>query len=313
MTGRPRFWLIALTLLAVAVRVGWASAQIAQGQHTVDNGDYVLYAVGAEHIATHGDFSNSLFLVRPPLFPLIVALLGNDIWRVLLLNSVIGGLTALWVYGIARRLGLSAPLALVATAIFALDPLSIHKGAVILDPVPISAFFVSGMSYALLGLYAPQSVREQVILGGLAGAALGLAMLTRPESYLIWTGLGVALLVTARHAWRGTLIYMAVAALVLAGWTIHNGRVFGHLTFSTVSGFTIAFYRAASVQRMATDAPMDDIYLDITQRVEARLGHDPQAATLDTRWGYHAASPEVLSALYSVSLDTFRNILSNMC
>lgn len=43
---------------------------------SLDTGDYALYDIGARHFLQYGDFSNSLFLVRPPVYPLLLAALA---------------------------------------------------------------------------------------------------------------------------------------------------------------------------------------------------------------------------------------------
>ncbi len=297
-----RVWL--LTLLALAIRAGVATLRYDGDITTVSSGDYPLYRVGAEEIIEKGEMTNSLFLVRPPLFSLLIAAVGVATWRVLAVNVLLGALIVPMTALLARRLGFDQRHALWAAAVVALDPISITVGAAYLDPSPLANLLVATMLVALR-LAVPWE-KHAVVWGGSGGASLGLAVLSRPESYLIWTGLSVWLLVAYRHRWRAIAAYALVAVAIIGVWVGHNARVFDHATVSTVSGFTMAFYRAASVERIGTGQPIDDVYMDITRRVEAELGNDPILATPDTRWGYHAASPGVLRAQYAVSLDIFR-------
>jgi hypothetical protein len=304
---RSRLVVTALVALAVAVRLAygvWLSVTIGAAQ--VDNGDYPLYHHGAERILTHGDFNNSLFLVRPPLFPLVVAALEMDVTAVLLVNAVVGGLTVGFVYALGQRLRLPRWAVVGGCVWFALDPTAIDQGAVLLDPVPWSVFGITGMAACLLALTQAERPTQALTASAAAAACFALAVLSRPESFLIWTGLGVWLLWTARRWWPQVLLYMGLCALPILIWTHHNGQTFGYPTYSTVSGFTIVFYRANSVERLATGRPIDDVNLDITRRVEALLGNDPTAADLSTRFSYHSATPTITSALYQVSFDIFR-------
>jgi heme A synthase len=99
--------LTALIALAVSVRLAYAVwLALTVGADNLDNGDYILYVYGAQRILTYGDFNNSLFLPRPPLFPLIVAALGVNTTAVLLANALVGGLTVGFVYALGQRLGL---------------------------------------------------------------------------------------------------------------------------------------------------------------------------------------------------------------
>lgn len=295
-----------IVVLAVVVRLLYLLL-IRQGDaSSLDNGDYTLYEIGARHILTTGRFDNSLFLARPPLFPLLIALLEVQASRVLLLNAVLGGLTSGLVYGIGRQLRLPTVVSMGAALWFALDPKAIDKGAVLLDPVPLSVIGITGMVFCLMGLVNAASLRRALWWGLAAAGLFALAVLSRPESFLLWTGLGGLLLLLARRWWPAVLLYMGLCALVVGGWMLHNGQVFNYATFSTVSPFTLAYYRAASVERLATADDIDTVYLNITRRVEQQLGHDPALVTEDTRWGYHAATPAMAAALTDVSLAIFR-------
>jgi hypothetical protein len=299
--------LAALIALAVGVRLAYAVwLALTVGADSLDNGDYILYVYGAQRILTHGDFNDSLFLPRPPLFPLIVAALGMNTTAVLLVNALVGGLTVGFVYAVGQRLGLPRWAVIGGCVWFALDPTAIDKGAVLLDPVPWSVFGITGMVACLLALVQAQRSAQALRAAMAAAACFALAVLNRPESFLIWTGLGVWALWAARRWWPMTLLYMGLCALPIAAWTFHNGQTFGYPTYSTVSGFTMAFYRANSVERLATGQDIQTINLEITRRVEALLGNDPAAADEFTRFGYHAGSPATTSALYQVSFDIFR-------
>lgn len=296
--------LIALTLVAIAIRVTWAVVRYQDDPLLVDFGDYVLYEIGAQHWLAERDFSNSLFLVRPPLFALLIAGLGVNAMAVLVVNAVIGGLITPLTFGIARQLGLSEGRALLAAGIFAVDFVAVAYGSALLDSVPLGNIFAVLM--VLLLLMIPQATRQRGVLLGLgAGLALVASMLARPEIYLIWTGLAVWLLVIARQQWRAVLSYVVVCVVGIGMWSAHNGIVFGNYTPSTISTFTMTFYRAASVERMGSGDEIDSVYMDITYRIEEKLGNDPTLATPDTYWGYLSASPAVQSALVSVSGEIF--------
>lgn len=298
--------LLLITLLAVTLRVTWGVVRFNDDVLNVNLGDYDLYEAGAEHWLVERDFTNSLFLVRPPLFPLLIAALGNDRLVVLIANAVVGGLITPLTYAIARRLGMTEKLALGAALLFAIDFLAIAYGAALLDPIPWGNFFLVLMLLLLLTAVQIQDRQRSTLLGAAAGLSLVVSILFRPESYLIWTGLSVWLWIVYRHQWRALVAYALISVIGFGAWTIHNGIVFGNYSFSTVSAFTVAFYRAASVERIGSGDDIETVYMNITRRVEERIGNDPDAATPDTRWGYHAAPPDVQHALTAVSRDIFR-------
>jgi 4-amino-4-deoxy-L-arabinose transferase-like glycosyltransferase len=297
-----RHVVILLTLLAIALRLGWGVSRYLTDPLLVDFGDYSLYEDGAQHWLVERDFTNSLFLVRPPLFALVIVALGNSSLAVLLFNAAVGGLITPLTYGIARRLGLNERLALVAAGLYAIDFVAIAYGAALLDSIALGNFLALLM--VLLLLMIPNAQRAFAYGLG-AGVALVLAALARAEVYLIWTGLAAWLLVIARRQWRAIVAFAAISFAGITVWTLHNGLVFGNYSFSTVSSFTMAFYRAASVERIGSGHDIDSVYMDITYRIEEKIGNDPALATTDTRWGYHAAPADVQSALFAVSGEIF--------
>lgn len=292
-------------MFAITIRVVWGVTRFQDDVLNVNFGDYDLYEYGAEHLLTAGDFTDSTFLVRPPLFSLMIAALGMNRLAVLVVNAIIGGCITPLTYGIARRLGLSEQLALGAAFLSAVDAVAIVYGAALLDSIALGNFFAILMMLFLLMIPDAASARAALGYGAAAGLALVISALARPEIYLIWTGLGMWLLVIARQQWRAVVVYALVSVIGLGVWTVHNGVVFGNYTVSTVSGFTMAFYRAASVERIGSGDDIETVYMNITYRVEEKLGNNPDDATPDTRWGYHAAAPDVQQALVDVSREIF--------
>lgn len=307
MTRHIPQWLTLLTILAIGLRMTWGITHFDSATLNVNLGDYDLYEDGAQHWLAEGDFSNSLFLARPPIFPLVIAAFDTDRFAVLMFNAIVGGLITPLVYAIARRLELAPVLALGAAAIYAGDFVAVVYGAAILDAMALGNLFGLLMwLFLLMSMQAKQRGRA-LIYGLLAGLMLALSALTRPEIYLIWTGLSLWLLLAYRgRYWFALVAYALVSVAGIAAWTQHNTRVFDNPSFSTVSGFTVAFYRAASVERIGSGDDIDTVYLNIIRRVEEKIGNDPEAATLGTRWGYHAAPPDVQRALTDVSLEIFR-------
>jgi hypothetical protein len=298
--------LMVITLLAIGLRVGWGVMRYQADPLNVNLGDYDLYEDGAQHFLAEGDFSNSLFLVRPPLYPLMIAALGTDRLAVLIVGSVLGGLIAPLTYYLGRGFGLSENVSLGAALIYAVDYVAVVYGAALLDSVSLGNLFAILMMILLLAAVQAQDNRRSIWLGALAGLSLVVSALARPEIYLIWTGLIVWLWLMFRQRWAAFVTYALVSVIGLGAWAAHNGAVFGNTTVSTVSGFTMAFYRAASVERIGSGDDIETVYMNITRRVESHAGNDPDAATPDTRWGYHAAPPEIEDALVAVSIEIFR-------
>ena len=297
--------LILITLLAIVLRVSWGVVRFNDDVNLVNLGDYDLYEDGAEHILNEGDFTNSLFLVRPPGFPLVIAALGNRRLAVLVFSAVLGGLITPLTFFIAQRLGLSEGQSLLPALLFGVDFIAIAYGAALLDSMAVGNFFAILMMLLLLMAVQAQNNVQALGFGVVAGVSLVISALTRPEIYLIWSGLSLWLVFMYRHRWLAILTYVIVGNIGMSVWAYHNAQVFGSYALSTVGAYTVTFYRAASVERIGSGDPIETVMMNITRRVEEKIGNDPDLATTDTHYGYHAALPDVEAALYAVSSEIF--------
>lgn len=304
---QDRWPYLAIFLVALAIRLVWIVALAPGGRASFEDGDYALYEIGAQHVAEFGDFSNSLFLVRPPLFILEVLALDNQYMAIMLVNAVFGALTAIVSVWLAQQLGLTLGAALLAGMLVALDPSTIHY-SVFLGPEGLAnLLMVLGVASFLHSVQSDRRAAGWAVAGGLA---LALSSLTRPATYLLWLPLVIWQLAAQWRARRKLLwplmTFALFAVLPTSLWAWHNGQVFGHATLSTVSPYTMLYYRAASIENLTGQyASMDDVFLELNQRVEAEMGRDPALATLDSRHGYLAASPELGAAINRVSMRIF--------
>ncbi len=298
-----RFHLALLFALALAVRFVIFALSYSPELSAFESGDYALYRIGADHISTVGDFSNSLFLVRPFLYPLIVWLLGNQSLLVLLVDIVVGSLLAPLTFLLAARLSMSVRVSLLAGVIAALDLGSILTSA-FLGPEPFANMLLALVFLGALALANESTTPRQILVGIAVGALLALSSLVRPAAYLLWVPLGFWLVFGRRYA--AALVLSAACVIGIGGWIFHNGVVFGYPTFSTVSAYTMVYYRAVAVERLAINSDPDDVILSVNRRMEALLGRDPDAATMASMHGYLAATPAVTDALQQVAFDIFR-------
>ena len=124
--ARPGVQLAALTLAALGLRLAWGLGALAKDVALVDQGDYASYKIAAQHWLAQGDFSHAMFLVRPPAFPLLIALSGLNDVLVIALNALAGALLVPLTWLLARRLAFGERSALPAALLVAVDPLSIR-------------------------------------------------------------------------------------------------------------------------------------------------------------------------------------------
>ena len=103
-----RYALPVIIVVGFILRIGYAVAIYEPTLLHYFSDDYVLYRMGAEAIM-HGDlsFSQDTFLLRPPLFPLMVAALGKQPVLILSANIVISTIIISITYIIGLQLNLS--------------------------------------------------------------------------------------------------------------------------------------------------------------------------------------------------------------
>jgi hypothetical protein len=100
----------------------------------------------------------------------------------------------------------------------------------------------------------------------IAGALFGLATLTRSQTLLFLPVIAGWLAYTGRHALRHallqTLLFLSIAALVIAPWTVYNSRIYGGLILVDTSGaFNLLLGAWSAHDGTRRDAPTRDFVL----------------------------------------------------
>lgn len=303
MVRQYRLRLFFIWVLAISARlalIAYHNADIG----AFESGDYALYRIGGEHIREYGDLTNSLFLLRPPLFPLLIAALKLDHIAILMVNALIGSTLVPLTAILAHQLGLSSRLALGAALITALDPASIVYSS-FLGPEPLANAALACMAIALLQAVVYTRGPSSLAWGTVAGAALVLSVLARPAPYLLWIPLTTWALIVYRKQLLAIGIYALVAVIGIGSWVIHNGQVFDNYTVSTVGAYSMLYYRAASVERWATGNNIEDVYIELSRRVEKRMGRDPSQVDVNTRHHHYTGPSELTRVMTAVAIDVY--------
>jgi len=303
-------------LVAFGVRLLFVISRYTPSLSNFEFGDYPSYAFAARHWMQYGDFSSRLFLVRPPLFPLLIALLGDWTAAVLIANCALGALNAVLAALLCRALfgqGAEGRLGLLAGLFVALDPSSVAYSA-FLGAEPLAN---ASLTLAWLCFWQALNAAEQPAIflrrSALAALALSVSMLTRPLAHLLWLPLG---LFSALALWHRGRLKLGLAALgtfalisggTMSAWIAHNGRVFDNATFSSIAYYTMLYYRAASVEHLATGVAPEEVLKALSSRVEARLGRTlPPGVTLDgARHTHLMLTSEEATALLATALEVF--------
>jgi hypothetical protein len=226
-----------IVLVAVALR----AAVIARGWGTLDDPDNYLPMARSLASGEGFAFNGKPTAYRPPLYPLILALLLEGLGdRVLLgtalLHLVLGAATVWLTAAAAIRFGATQRRAMIAALVTACDPVLVWQSRSVMTETA-SAFLVA---LALAGL--SWNGLRGAIMGGLA---FGLAALCRP-SILAPAGatvLGSLAAVPGRMRERlvRTSAIGLATVLVLLPWMIRNLQVLGEPVWTTThGGYTLA-------------------------------------------------------------------------
>ena len=210
-------------------------------------------------------------------------------------------------YVLAKKLGTSERLGLLASIIVAIDPTSIkYSGVLVAEPFAnllLALAFVS-----MLKARGISKGANALAWAALAGAFVALSALTRPSAYMLWLPMAIWLGIARR---QGRIL--ATGALILVGfggawlWMNHNATVFGHRTFTTIGNYNLLYYRAASVLHQATGNEIDDVYAELARRVETTLGNDAAKISAKKRHEHYTGSPQLQSAMTEVAMGVFRD------
>lgn len=306
----PRFTLPAIILLGLALRIAYTASVYGPMLDLDYPGDYWDYHIAAKQIL-RGDtaFTHRIFLVRPPLYPLIVAALGVNRPLLLILNQLLAIMIIPLTYRLARQLGLSVKLALLAALIVALDPTSIKYSGILLAE-PLANLLLAMAFVALLALKRMETGPGTISWGLVAGALIALSALTRPAAYLLWIPLA-AWIVGAR--WRMGLRGLAALAIALPAlfsmglWQHHNAANFNNSSFTSVGAFNLLYYRAASTLHLAQDRQdIEAVKASLARRVEAHAGNQDGDIPVDWRERHRANSGRGDAAMRDVALEVIR-------
>lgn len=256
-----------------------------------------------------GDWSDWMFLARPPLQPLLMAgvyaLAGVQPLAVTIVHAMLGGLTAGLTYLLALQLNSSPRAALVAGAIVALDPASVVINVTLLTET-LATFWLGLGMLALVRASCLDSLR----LSLLAGACFGLSALARPTVIYLPVA-ALPLCVALFRRWlRHYLALAGVMLVFVVGWAARNFQHTGQFTFSSVGDFNLLFYRAVAIERRATGDSADAIQRRFAYEVERRLGTGVAPEQIDSGYFWKNFAPDTparAKVIRQMALEVFRS------
>ncbi|MBK7140819.1 MAG: glycosyltransferase family 39 protein [bacterium] len=215
-------WLILVAAAALAVRLGYLyyySTLPEWTQLTVDNYYHLHWA---QRIAD-GDLLGATTYFRAPFYvytlSLVIAFFGDSLWTLRLFGTLIGLLSVILTYLIARRV-LNERSALLAAVIHALYPTAVYfDGELLLDP--LFTLLTQLALWRVLIWWEQKTVRSAF----LCGLFFGLAAITRPTALVLLIALIAFVLVwkqMGRIRYRFAVVIAAGALLCILPITLRN-------------------------------------------------------------------------------------------
>ncbi|MCY3798587.1 MAG: hypothetical protein OXG84_12305 [Chloroflexi bacterium] len=302
-----RFAVPAIILLGLALRIAYTSSVYGTALDLDYPGDYWDYHIAAKQIL-RGDtaFTHRIFLVRPPLYPLVVAALDVHRPLLLMLNQLLAIMIIPLTHLLARQLRLPHPFVLLAPLIVALDPTSIKYSGILLAE-PLANLLLAAAYVALLALKRTQTGSATFAWGLAAGGLIALSALTRPSAYLLWLPLAAWVIGARRRKGLRLMAALALAAPNLLGiglWQSHNAAAFNNSSYTSIGAFNLLYYRVAAALHLAQGRQdIDAVKVNLARRVEERLGNSADDIAEEWRDRHRAITSPVEAAMRGVALD----------
>lgn len=254
-----------ILVTALAVRAVLAiSAWLVTNDLTVFHSpDTISYLAPAREMLSSGTFTvrGEPELVRTPGYPLLLLpglWLGQLEGITIALQIALSVVTVAGVFVLANRVLDNERTALVAAALYAIEPLSVVYSVMLLTETLFTALIVWGMAFVVK--YIRDSVTPSLVVGTVLLAA---SAYVRPASYflpfLLLALLGVSNAV--RHNWRVFPRLAAAAASAIAAvapWQLRN-RALGFDGMSAITVESVYFYHAAAVRAAHSGRPFREV------------------------------------------------------
>jgi hypothetical protein len=213
--------------------------------------------------------------LRTPGYPLLLVAFGLRIVPVIVFHHLLNVVLAVGIYLLMmRRLG-DRFVAIAAAILFSIDTPTLHYANKILTETLFTALLFVVFALVVYARKLP-----------LAGVLTGVLVLIRPVAiaYFVVVALCLAL---RRVPLRTIAVYVALALVLPAGWSLRNLHHTGVFTISSISGINLLTYRAAGALAIEDDGDFAADLADESQglqdsaddEIQTRL-HIPDAEEL---------------------------------
>jgi 4-amino-4-deoxy-L-arabinose transferase-like glycosyltransferase len=240
---------------------------------SLGGGDPYEYDRLAKSLLRGEGFSNVIWGLRTPIFPLFVtliyAIVGAKPYIVVLYNLVFGALVVVMVYKLAVRLLADRAVAALVALLLAFEVAHLDAAVTMMSEPLHNLFLFIALFWLVV---AAQTTRWGPLLA--AGLAMGLAQLTRPVSFYMAFLLALALIVYRRALWKHAAAFVAICVVFASAWSYRNLYYVNNFSLTTTGSYTTLFYKMVSVESHATGRPPEEVGIDMAWEVEQRLGND---------------------------------------
>lgn len=212
--------------------------------------DSLSYVNPAENLLKHGFFARGEYpnltpeTVRTPGYPLFIALayllFGRKIESVIILQVFLGALFPIIACKILEELGASPRIRSIGAYLTAIDPL------LLIYTVNVLTEELYALIIALIILLSIRLLKKgSLSLLSLTSLLLGFQAYIRPIGMYLPAGAFLYFLFLKRF--KEAFMILLISYLLIFGWSFRNYKEAGVFEFSTISGASMLFFRAAYV------------------------------------------------------------------
>jgi 4-amino-4-deoxy-L-arabinose transferase-like glycosyltransferase len=258
-----------------------------------DSEQYLLLGDGIRHRLSYS-WNHEPNTFRTPGYPLLLALLNDNVTAIVLVQALLAGLTVLLAGLVGSRL-FNSRVGLLGAALLAVDIPSIFSSGMVMSEVlfTFSVVLAAALVCGGQGFRGPgvQGVRQnpeplnprtrepfrvqspsRTLSAAAAGLVLGFAVLVRPVALLAFVPFGVALV--ARRNWRGLVVMLAAFSLLPGIWVARNYYHYHRFSLTSNGGYNLLYANAASVLGGEQHVSQDSARVELARDFTARLATD---------------------------------------
>lgn len=239
-------------------------------QAYIELGDSQQYLELAKSLRARRFFSwdgKTAVTFRTPGYPLLLAILGNNLPLLIIVQSLLSILTVGLVFLICRE-WFNEPAGMWAAGLTAFDLSAIAYTGMVMSETLFVLFLALG---TWLFAVAWQRKRWCFILSGIS---LALAALTRPIALFAFLPFVVLLGVSEKWRWVGLFLFSF--ATLPVGWIARNYFHYRHLGFSSIGGYNLFFYNAAALKADQEGIPFQTARENLEREYASQLtGENP--------------------------------------